>query len=90
MAKHVALRRQYLLDPHPRPMGVMNVVGRRSDGSLVTLDISLTPVSIDDHRWVVMLTASTADHVLIAAIEAGAAGFVDKSRSAGPPIPRGR
>lgn len=29
---------------------------------------------------VVMLTASTSDHVLISAIEAGAAGFIDKSR----------
>ena len=30
---------------------------------------------------VVMLTASTSDHVLISAIEAGAAGFIDKTRS---------
>jgi DNA-binding NarL/FixJ family response regulator len=30
---------------------------------------------------VVMLTASTADHVLIAAMEGGAAGFIDKTRS---------
>lgn len=30
---------------------------------------------------VVMLTASTSDRVLLAAIEAGAAGFLDKSRS---------
>jgi DNA-binding NarL/FixJ family response regulator len=29
----------------------------------------------------VMLTASTAEHVLIAAVEAGAAGFISKSRS---------
>jgi DNA-binding NarL/FixJ family response regulator len=29
----------------------------------------------------VVLTASAADHVLVAAIEAGAAGFVSKSRS---------
>ena len=32
---------------------------------------------------VVMLTASTSDHVLISAIEAGAAGFIDKTRSLG-------
>jgi two-component system nitrate/nitrite response regulator NarL len=30
---------------------------------------------------VVMLTASTSDQVLLAAVEAGAAGFVDKSRA---------
>lgn len=72
VAKHVALRRQYLLDPHPRPMGVMNVVGRRSDGSLVPLDISLTPVSIDDHRWVVAavmdITARRAADARLAAL----------------------
>lgn len=32
---------------------------------------------------VVMLTASTSDHILISAIEAGAAGFIDKSRDLG-------
>jgi len=32
---------------------------------------------------VVVLTASAADHVLVAAIEAGASGFVSKSRSLG-------
>ena len=35
---------------------------------------------------VVMLTASTSDHVLISAIEAGAAGFIDKSRDLGDVI----
>ncbi len=30
---------------------------------------------------VVMLTASTSDHVLVTAIESGAAGFIDKTRS---------
>jgi DNA-binding NarL/FixJ family response regulator len=34
-----------------------------------------------DSAQFVILTASTAEHVLIAAIEAGAAGFVSKSRS---------
>lgn len=35
---------------------------------------------------VVMLTASTSDHILISAIEAGAAGFIDKSRDLGDVI----
>lgn len=35
---------------------------------------------------VVMLTASTSDHILISAIEAGAAGFIDKSRQLGDVI----
>ncbi|HEY8301461.1 MAG TPA: response regulator transcription factor [Jatrophihabitans sp.] len=35
---------------------------------------------------VVMLTASTSDHILITAIEAGAAGFIDKSRDLGDVI----
>lgn len=35
---------------------------------------------------IVMLTASTSDHVLLSAIEAGAAGFIDKSRDLGEVI----
>ena len=35
---------------------------------------------------IVMLTASTSDHTLISAIEAGASGFIDKSRDLGDVI----
>ncbi|HEV7203483.1 MAG TPA: GAF domain-containing protein [Jatrophihabitans sp.] len=51
--RHRVLRAEYLHDPRPRPMGVLNATGRRSDGSIVPLDISLTPVEIGAQRWVV-------------------------------------
>lgn len=54
---------------------------RLPDGDGIALIEPL--LALDPAPQVVMLTASTADHVLIAAIEAGAAGFVDKSRSLG-------
>jgi DNA-binding NarL/FixJ family response regulator len=38
-------------------------------------------LSLRHQAQFVMLTASTAEHVLIAAIDAGAAGFISKSRS---------
>ncbi|HEV7203485.1 MAG TPA: response regulator transcription factor [Jatrophihabitans sp.] len=54
---------------------------RLPDGDGIALIAPL--LALDPAPQVVMLTASTADHVLISAIEAGAAGFVDKSRSLG-------
>lgn len=45
------------------------------------IDIIGRLLDIEPAPQVVMLTASTADHVLIAAMEAGAAGFIDKTRS---------
>ena len=45
--------------------------------------VTLIPrlLALDPAPKVVMLTASTLDSVLVAAIEAGAAGFIDKSRA---------
>lgn len=45
------------------------------------IDIIGDLLDITPAPQVVMLTASTADHVLIAAMESGAAGFIDKTRS---------
>ncbi|CAN5617179.1 response regulator transcription factor [soil metagenome] len=52
---------------------------RLPDGDGVALIGPLLAVRTD--LQVVMLTASTSDHILVSAIEAGAAGFIDKSRS---------
>ena len=52
---------------------------RLPDGDGVTLIPRL--LALDPAPKVVMLTASTLDSVLVAAIEAGAAGFIDKSRA---------
>lgn len=72
VSKHQLLRERYLRDPHPRPMGVLNAAGRRADGSVVPLDISLTPVDIGDQRWVVAavmdITARQAASARVAAL----------------------
>ena len=57
---------------------------RLPDGDGVDLIGPLLAVS--PAPQVVMLTASTSDHILISAIEAGAAGFIDKSRDLGDVI----
>ncbi len=57
---------------------------RLPDGDGVDLVAPLLAVS--PAPKVVMLTASTSDHILISAIEAGAAGFIDKSRDLGDVI----
>ena len=54
---------------------------RLPDGDGVAAIADLRRV-VPDARFVV-LTASTADHVLVAAIEAGASGFVSKTRDLG-------
>jgi DNA-binding NarL/FixJ family response regulator len=51
---------------------------RLPDGDGVTLIGPL--LQLQPAPQIVMLTASTSDHVLLSAIEAGAAGFIDKSR----------
>jgi PAS domain S-box-containing protein len=46
---HAALRRGYMTDAHPRPMGAgLDLEAKRSDGTLVPVDIGLTPIETDD------------------------------------------
>ncbi len=52
---------------------------RLPDGDGVAAIVELQPLRASAHY--VVLTASTADHVLVSAIEAGASGFLSKSRS---------
>jgi PAS domain S-box-containing protein len=47
--RHAALRRGYVADAHPRPMGAgLDLEAKRSDGSLVPVDIGLTPIETDE------------------------------------------
>lgn len=57
---------------------------RLPDGDGIDLIVPL--LGLTPAPKVVMLTASTSDHILISAIEAGAAGFIDKSRDLGDVI----
>ena len=61
------------------PVDVILLDHRMPDGDGVSAIPELRALRPAAH--IVMLTASAADHVLVAAIEAGASGFVSKTRS---------
>jgi PAS domain S-box-containing protein len=45
---HVALRRSYTDDPHPRPMGTeLRLLGQHRSGSLFPVEVSLSPITVD-------------------------------------------
>ncbi|QLG49473.1 PAS domain-containing sensor histidine kinase [Natrinema halophilum] len=47
-AMHVDKRNRYIDDPETRPMGAnLDLFGRRKDGSLIPIDISLSPIESD-------------------------------------------
>ncbi len=51
--RHQAHRRDYLKDPHIRPMGAgMELAGRRKDGSEFPVEISLSPVQVGPGTFV--------------------------------------
>ncbi len=54
LAAHAGHRERYMVEPTTRPMGSFaDFMGRRKDGSLVPVEISLSPVADDDGVFVV-------------------------------------
>jgi PAS domain S-box-containing protein len=52
-AAHVLHRERYVASPHTRPMGVgLSLYGRRKDGTEFPVDISLSPLLLDDELHV--------------------------------------
>jgi PAS domain S-box-containing protein len=53
-AAHVAHRQGFAAQPHARSMGVgLELEARRRDGSLLPVEISLSPVTLDDRRYTI-------------------------------------
>jgi PAS domain S-box-containing protein len=47
--RHATLRQGYMADAHPRPMGAgLDLEAKRADGTLVPVDIGLTPIETDE------------------------------------------
>ncbi len=65
-AGHVSLRERYLQSPVPRPMGgnLPNLRGMRQDGTIFHIDISLTPLELDDGQLVAATIVDTTERKL--------------------------
>jgi PAS domain S-box-containing protein len=62
-ARHVGLRRDYQARPARRPMGLqMELSARRRDGSLVLVEIALSPVPLDGSSFVLAAIRSIGDY----------------------------
>jgi two-component system sensor histidine kinase DevS len=61
---HVDLRRRYQANPVTRPMGVgRELLGRRRDGSLLPVEISLSPVSAADEVLTIAVVRDVTERV---------------------------
>ena len=61
---HLAHRRRYLTDPHPRSMGAgMHLTGRRKDGSRFPAEVSLSPAGTASGPLVVATVRDVSDRV---------------------------
>ena len=53
-SKHAQLRKGYSMDPTPRTMGIgLELTAQRDDGTVFPVEISLSPVTIDDTDYVI-------------------------------------
>ena len=61
-AGHAALRDQYVSDPTRRPMGTgLRLSGRRSDGALFPVEISLSPISVNGVQMTIAAVRDVTD-----------------------------
>lgn len=59
---HVAHRAAYQVQPRTRPMGVgLELSGRRKDGSLFPVEISLSPMETEDGRLIISVVRDITD-----------------------------
>jgi PAS domain S-box-containing protein len=64
--KHTGYRESYATNPHARPMGLgLNLNARRKDGSLLPIEISLSPLERDNEKLVIAFLIDISKRRLI-------------------------
>jgi PAS domain S-box-containing protein len=64
--KHTGYRESYATNPHARPMGLgLNLNARRKDGSLLPIEISLSPLERDGEKLVIAFLIDISKRRLI-------------------------
>ncbi len=64
--RHVGLRGAYLADPTPRTMASgLELHGQRVDGSIFPVLVSLSPISVGEHTYVIAALRDDSDAMLI-------------------------
>ncbi|WP_157533086.1 PAS domain S-box protein, partial [Haloferax profundi] len=59
---HITEREEYVKNPTARPMGAdVELFGRRKDGSMLPVDISLGPLEIDGETYVIAVVRDIND-----------------------------
>ncbi|HYW03975.1 MAG TPA: EAL domain-containing protein [Gammaproteobacteria bacterium] len=76
---HTGWRTAYQRAPTPRPMGASEVSGRRRDGSVIPLDISLSPFRDDDQDVVVAVIRDLRERRQAEAVRARLDAIVENS-----------
>lgn len=62
-AKHLQMRKDYHAHPQPRSMGnKLELFARRRDGSVVPVNIILSPLAAKDGTYVIAVVADTTEH----------------------------
>jgi len=78
---HVSHRRRYHSDPHPRPMGVgMELRGRRKDGTVFPVEISLSNFSASEETFVIATVRDISDRKRLRDFGAGALRAAEDER----------
>lgn len=82
-AAHPQLRKRYLADPRPRPMGAgLDLAGRRKNGSTFPAEISLSAIEMEDGMFVAAAVRDVTERRLAAEAHAKLAAIVRSSHDA--------